>query len=268
MSPLPPVPFGLPVAPPPEPDALSRQSECTPAFPPDTLIVPAMMTVPVARRSSTPDPLVVTVTPAGTLIVVKLCTPGESTVLVVGLNAPSALVLGKRVHTPPWHTAPVGHTAPHVPPQLVDVSRSQPFASFMSQLAKPVRHATSRHVPDVHAPTPLANVHARPHIPQLLTSVWRSRHVPVQLVCPAPHVTTQLLPEHTCPAEHIRPHIPQWLVSVVRSRHVPEQLVWPVGHVTWHIPDVHAWPDAQTLPHMPQLVRSFTRSRHVPEQLV
>ena len=39
--------------------------------------------------------------------------------------------------------------------------------------------------------------HARPHAPQLARSVWRSRHVPEQLVCPAAQLTTHALAEHT-----------------------------------------------------------------------
>ncbi len=196
-SPLAPLPLALPVAPPPPPEALSRQSVCGPPLPPETLMVPAMTTAPVARRSSTPAPVVVTVTPAGTLMVVKLCTPGDSTTLVVGLKAPSAAVLGKRVHTPPWQTAPEGHTSPQAPPQLVVVSRSQPLMGFMSQSAKPVRQATSRQAPATQAPTPLAKVHARPQPPQLAASEVTSRQVPLQLVSPAPQVTTHIPPEHT-----------------------------------------------------------------------
>ncbi len=75
----------------------------TPPLPPETSIVPAMVTAPVARRSSTPVPpaVAVTVTPAGMLIVVKLWTPGVIATFVLGANAPSAPVEGKRVQTPP-----------------------------------------------------------------------------------------------------------------------------------------------------------------------
>ena len=62
---------------------------------PLTSIVPAIVTAPVARRSSVALPLVVTVIPAGMLIVVKLRTPAAKIVFVVGANAPSAPVLGK-----------------------------------------------------------------------------------------------------------------------------------------------------------------------------
>src|SRR5688572_7979801 len=53
-----------------------------------------MVTAPEARSSSVPVPLVVTVTPEGTLMVVKWCTPGDRTVFEVGENAPSAPLLG------------------------------------------------------------------------------------------------------------------------------------------------------------------------------
>jgi hypothetical protein len=52
---------------------------------------------------------VVTVTPLGMLIVVKLWTPGDSTVLLVGLNTPSLPLLGNAVSEGAGVTASVGH---------------------------------------------------------------------------------------------------------------------------------------------------------------
>ena len=121
-------------------------------------MVPETVTVPVARRSSTPAPptVAVTVTPAGIVIVVKLCTPGASTVSVVGANAPSAAVDGNRVHTLPWQVCPAAHTGPQLPPQVSRVSTSQPSAALALQSEKFGRQATSEHRPAEHAPTPLA----------------------------------------------------------------------------------------------------------------
>jgi hypothetical protein len=121
-------------------------------------MVPAMVTLPVARRSSTPAPpaVAVTVTPAGIVIVVKLCTPGASTVLVEGAKAPSAPVDGKRVHTLPWQVCPAPQTAPQPPPQVRRMSTSQPSVALALQSEKFGRQATSEHRPATHAPTPFA----------------------------------------------------------------------------------------------------------------
>jgi hypothetical protein len=62
-------------------------------------------------------------------------------------------------------------------------------------------------------------------MPQLLRSVWRSRHVPEQLVVPAPHETVQVPREQTWPAGHATPQAPQLSTSVWRSRQVPEQSI-------------------------------------------
>jgi hypothetical protein len=64
---------------------------------------PATSIAPVARRSRTPVPVVVTSTPAGMEMVVKLWTPGASCTLVVGLNGPSAPVLKRTVQRPSTH---------------------------------------------------------------------------------------------------------------------------------------------------------------------
>jgi hypothetical protein len=54
-----------------EPEAFSGQRESGPPLPPVTSMAPSTRTSPVARRSSTPTPAVVTRTPARTRIVVK-----------------------------------------------------------------------------------------------------------------------------------------------------------------------------------------------------
>jgi len=67
--------LGVPVTPPPPlgPTAQPLYDEAPlPPREPLTSMVPAMITAPDARRSRTPVPLVVIVTPAGMLIVVKL----------------------------------------------------------------------------------------------------------------------------------------------------------------------------------------------------
>jgi hypothetical protein len=84
-------------------------------------MMPPMLTAPVARRSSAPAPLVVTVMPALMVIVVKLWTPGGRTVFVVGAKAPSAPVLAKMRHLPAPQVVPPVQGLPHAP-QSVFVS--------------------------------------------------------------------------------------------------------------------------------------------------
>ena len=136
-------------------------------------MVPAMVTAPVARRSSTPVPFVVTVTVEGMLIVVKLCTPGVSTVLVVGENAPSAPVEGKRVQPPDTQGEPEGQTVPHAPQFDASVLVS---TQLPPQSVKPGLHVAV-HADDTHAGVPLDTAgQTLPQPPQLLASDRVSTH--------------------------------------------------------------------------------------------
>ncbi len=148
------------MVPPPDPEALSRQSRWTPPLLPETLTTPATTTVPVARRSSTPEPVVVTVTPTGMLMVVKLWTPGGSTTSTVGLKAPSLPSLGKGTQ-PPATQAPLAQRLLHRPQwaSVVRVSTSQPLPGAASQSAKPAVHVATPHAPAAHAPVALAGAH-------------------------------------------------------------------------------------------------------------
>ena len=76
-------------------------------------------------------------------------------------------------------------------------------------------------------------------MPQLLLSVWRSRHVPAQTEVPVAQVTVQVPREQTVPDGHTLPQRPQLLTSVETSRHTPEQLVVPAPHDTAHTPEEH-----------------------------
>ena len=104
-----------------------------------------------------------------------------------------------------------------------------------SQADWPAEHETAQVPPEQTVPA----AQTRPQVPQLLLSVWRSRHTPEQLVVPAEHDTAHTPAEQTVPAPHARPQAPQLLLSLVRSRHTPEQLVVPVAHVTLHVPAEH-----------------------------
>ncbi len=66
-----------------------------------------------------------------------------------------------------------------------------------------------KQVPLAQNPVPLVELQTVPHALQLFGSHLRLTHVPLQLVSPVGHDTTQLPPEHTWPAPHTVPHAPQ-----------------------------------------------------------
>jgi hypothetical protein len=55
---------------------------------------------------------------------------------------------------------------------------------------------------------------ALPHMPQLRLSVWRSRHVPAQLLCPATQVIWHAPVVQTVPVGQAAPHAWQFRLSV------------------------------------------------------
>ena len=57
---------------------------------------------------------------------------------------------------------------------------SQPLAALLSQSVNPVMQPTSTHVPFWQAATPFGNEQTFPQAPQLVASVWRSLHCPLQ----------------------------------------------------------------------------------------
>ncbi len=63
---------------------------------------------------------------------------------------------------------------------------------------------------------------ALPHVPQLLTSVFRLTHVPLQLVKPDGQTATHDPFWQVCCDEHAFPHAPQ-LLFVVKSVQLPPQ---------------------------------------------
>ena len=74
-------------------------------------------------------------------------------------------------------------------------------------------------------------VHARPHMPQLRSSVWRSAQTviapEVHEVCPIGHidVPVHIPAEHVWPMAHARPHEPQLFASVMVLAQVEPQSV-------------------------------------------
>jgi hypothetical protein len=165
-------------------------------------------------------------------------------------------------HTPPEHTCPAGHTAPHAP-QLefsMRVFTSQPLAGFMSQSAKPAAQVVTAHAPATQVEVALPSAHTRPQAPQFDALVPVSTHAPPQSVCPAGHThapATQL-----CPPAHARPQAPQSVTSVRSAASQPltaalSQLPKPAAQrTTTHAPAAQPFAAvlarAHTLPHDPQ----------------
>lgn len=63
---------------------------------------------------------------------------------------------------------------------------------------------------------------ARPHMPQLLASVWVVTQVPLQSVCPLGHMRAMQVPAvQVCPAAQALPQAPQLAPSVWVFTHCP-----------------------------------------------
>jgi hypothetical protein len=121
-----------------------------------------------------------------------------------------------------------------------------------------MRPAGHEHVPAWQVRPP---VHALPHIPQLLLSVWTSRQVGVPPTSHSSRGATQVERHapamQAWPAGHALPHIPQLLLSVCVSMHdcapMTVQRVWPAGHIGgWQVDATHESPAAQAFPQAPQ----------------
>ena len=241
---------------PPPPPPVARTP--VPPVPPETSRVPATVTSPLARRSSTPLPLVVTVTPAGTLMVVKLCTPGASVTFADGAKAPSAPVLGNgltSVQAPATQMVPPVQMFPHEPQLLLSppVATSQPSVRIPLQFAKPVAHDARVQCDATHPETAFAAVHATPQPPQFATLLRVSISQPLdatpsQSRNPVAQVKPQTPAVHAAVAPagvgHTPPQLPQCSGSVAKiaSQPVaatPSQLPWPAVHVMPHAPEAH-----------------------------
>ena len=118
-------------------------------------------------------------------------------------------------------------------------------------------------------------VQARPHMPQLRSSVWRSAQTvmppAVHEVWPIGHID---VPVHipalqVWPMAHARPHEPQLLALVCVLTQVEPQRVSPVPHIiARQVPVWQVWPIVQTVPQVPQLFASVCVSTQVPPQAV
>jgi hypothetical protein len=122
----------------------------------------------------------------------------------------------------------------HLPQLFESVFRfaSQPLAGLPSQSAKPFAHLATVQVPALHAAVAFARLHA-PHLPQLLTSVFRFASQPLdalpsQSAKPLAHVPTAHLPALQVGVALARlqtiAQAPQLRTSCWASTHVPLQM--------------------------------------------
>ena len=111
-------------------------------------------------------------------------------------------------------------------------------------------------------------VHFTPHAPQLLLSVCKKTHAPLQSVVPpaSAQPEPQVPVRQTWLAVQAVPHTPQLAGSVARFAHVPLQSEVPPVH--WHRPAAHDLPPVQALPHAPQLALFDVVSKQPPPQAV
>jgi len=169
-----------------------------------------------------------------------------------------------------WHVLPPVHTfAEPQPPQWFGslvVLTSQPFATSMSQSAKPALHDAMAQLELLQTGVALGVVHALPQVPQLLRSlvVWISQPFDATLSQSAkpalhePMAHIELLQAAVALGSvHTLLHVPQLLGSLVVLTHeVPLQSVGvAAGQPDTHIEDEHnGVPPVHALWQSPQLV--------------
>ncbi len=176
------------------------------------------------------------------------------------------------MHEPPAHAAVALATAvvqafEQVPQlvALVDVSTQAPLHS-VGVAAGHVHTESSHTAPPLHA-------YNEPQPPQLLASLVKFTHAPLQSVNPLLHVKVQALSTHAAVAlamlvEHAVPHVPQSLKLLVVSTHAPLQSVGvgaeqPDTHVEFEhtgVPPLHA----NEAPHPPQSLVLLVKSTQAP----
>jgi len=202
---------------------------------------------------------------------------------LAGLRSQSAK---PALHAPIAH-APAAHVAaalaklqarPQAPQwaALVRVSASHPLAALRSQSAKFAAHAVIAQAPAVHAPVPLAGLHARPQAPQWaeVSSVASQplAALPSQLPRPAAQAVPQVPAVHAADppagAGQALLQAPQWAVLVRVSvsqplAALPSQSARPPMHMLPQVPaaQVATAPgeEAQRVPQAPQCAGSVWR---------
>lgn len=103
---------------------------------------------------------------------------------------------------------------------------------------------------------PVSEEQTFPHLPQLLSSMFSSMHVPLQRRLPGAHPQPPSI-QNSSPGQ-LLPHLPQLLISKLVSTHIPLQSVSPFRHP--HVPLKQESPGGQTFPHEPQADSSLFRS--------
>jgi hypothetical protein len=156
--------------------------------------------------------------------------------LVVGLNAPSAPVDGKRVHPPVTQGDPFGQVTPQPPQWLASlcVSTQLPLQSVRPGLQ------VAEQVDPRQAGVPLATAgQTLPQPPQLFASVRVSAQALAQTVSPTAQTRRQVPATQACPPEHAPPQRPQCAGSVSSETQLPLQSVRPVPHDAVQLPEEH-----------------------------
>jgi hypothetical protein len=181
----------------------------------------------------------------------------------------------------PLHSVSVGSQAPAqvpplqtgvVPPQVV-VHEPQCVLSVSRSTQTPLQAVSpgAQQMPLVQV-SPEA--HALPQVPQFISSVIGSEHVPLQLFSLAVQHATPVpavgcLHDSPIVVLQLAPHMPQFALSASRL-HEPLQFDSPAPQHTAGVPDVQLSPAvvSHVVPHMPQFVLSVCVFLHEPVQQV
>ncbi len=128
------------------------------------------------------------------------------------------------------------------------------------------------HTELTHCSLPL-QAYGEPQPPQLLLSLWKFTHAPLQRVNPLLHAKLQALSTQSAVAlamlvEHTVVHVLQWLTLLVVSKQVPLHRVGvaagqPETHMEFEhtgVPPLHAY----AAPQPPQLLLLLVKSTHAP----
>jgi hypothetical protein len=189
-----------------------------------------------------------------------------------GLPPPPPQLVNPAPHTHALltHDEFATHTTPQAP-QFASFdasSASQPVPGRPSQSLKPTLHMAIVHDPAVHALVALAAVHARPHIPQLVTVLVAASQPLAALPSQLPKPMLQLAIAHE-PVAHVgvalatvqgAPHAPQFVTELSRTSHpfasLESQSAKPMLQVAIeHVAAAHAplaFAGAHALLHIPQ----------------
>ncbi len=169
----------------------------------------------------------------------------------------TTLVVHRFAHV--WQSFTLLVVSTHAPPQSVGVAAGQP----------------ETHMEFWHSGVPPLHAYAEPQPPQLLLSLVKSTHAPLQSVYPLLHVKVHAPETHAAvalamPVEHAFVQEPQSFALFAVSTQVPPQSVG----VAAGQPETHADPahtgvpplHANDAPQPPQSLLLFAKSTHAPLQ--